>query len=196
MAAPTLGARAPAGAYPTIGAGSLGAMAPHRAVVVAILAAASLGGWWLGRSEPGAHPSSRTPGAVRLAATVTETVDGDTVHVLTATGPDTVRLLGINTPETHHPTKGVECFGPEASDFTARELTGRAVTLELDVEHRDVYGRLLAYVFVDGRDFNEELLARGFARLLIIPPNGTHGRTMLETELTARHAGRGLWSAC
>lgn len=172
-------------------------MAHRRAVVVVIVfAAASLGGWLLGRLEPGSSPSPSTPGAVRFAAVVTETVDGDTVRVRTAEGDESIRLLGIDTPETHHPTKGVQCFGPEASAFTERALTGRRVTLELDAEHRDRYGRLLAYVILEGERFNDVLLRRGFARLLIIPPNGVHGRALLEAELAAKRAGRGLWGAC
>jgi micrococcal nuclease len=172
-------------------------MALSRAVVVAIvIAATSFAGWWLGRQDPGATADTSVPGPTRFAAVVTAPVDGDTVHVRTARGNETVRFLGVNTPETHHPTKGVECYGPEAAAFTDRELTGRQVTLELDVEHRDRYGRLLAYVIVDGRRFNDVLLTRGYARLLLIPPNGTYGRTMLDEELAARRAHRGLWGAC
>jgi len=170
-------------------------MAPHRAVVVVfLLTAASFGGWWAGHDGPGADPSA--PGPARFAAVVTATVDGDTVRVGTAGGEDTVRLLGVDTPETHHPTKGLECFGPEASAFTARRLTGRRVELELDVEHRDRYGRLLAYVIVDGDRFNDVLLRQGLARLLVIPPNGAHGRTMLQEQLAAKRTARGLWGAC
>lgn len=161
-------------------------MVRTRAVVVAILAAASLGGWWLGRVDRGA---SRT-------AVVVQAIDGDTIEVRIGARTDVVRLLGVDTPETHHPTKPVECFGPEAAAYTARRLTGRTVTLEDDVEPRDVYDRRLAYVSVDGHRFNDELLREGFARLLVIPPNGTHARTMLATELAAKRAGRGLWSAC
>lgn len=161
-----------------------------------VVAAASAAGWWLGRQDPGATADTTVPGPTRFAAVVTAPVDGDTVRVRTVRGVETVRFLGVNTPETHHPTKGVECFGPEAAAFTDRELTGRPVELELDVEHRDVYGRLLAYVIVDGHRFNDVLLARGFARLLVIPPNGAHGRAMLDAELAARRARRGLWGAC
>jgi micrococcal nuclease len=172
-------------------------MAPRRAVVVVIvLTAASLGGWWAGRHGPGASADPSAPGPVRIPAVVTDVVDGDTAHVRTTTGADTVRFLGVNTPETHHPTKGVECFGPEASAFTERELTGRAVTLELDVEHRDRYGRLLAYVVVDGVRFNDVLLRDGYARVLVIRPNGEHGREMLTEELAAKRARRGLWGVC
>jgi micrococcal nuclease len=162
-------------------------MARTRAVVVAILAAASLGGWWLGRYGPGAA-SER--------AVVTKVLDGDTIEVRIGSRTDVVRLLGVDTPETHHPTKPVECFGPEAAAYTAARLTGRSVSLEGDVEPRDLYDRRLAYVSVDGRRFNDELLTRGFARLLVIPPNGAHARTMLAEELEAKREGRGLWGAC
>ncbi len=162
-------------------------MARSRAVVVAILAAASVGGWWSGRARIAAdHP-----------ALVLRALDGDTVEVrLPGGGVDTVRLLGVDTPETHHPSRPVECFGPEAARFTRRVLEGRHVTLEDDVERRDRYGRRLAYVHVGGRRFNDELLRLGYARLLVIAPNGAHARTMLREELDARRAGRGLWGAC
>jgi len=105
-------------------------------------------------------------------------------------------LLGVDTPETVDPRKPVQCFGPEASAFTKSRLQGRRVTLERDVETHDRYGRLLAYVVVDGRRFNDELLRDGYARLLVIAPNGSHAREMLDEELAARRAGRGLWSRC
>jgi micrococcal nuclease len=128
---------------------------------------------------------------------VLEAIDGDTVVVELADGStDTVRLLGVDTPETHHPTKGVECFGPEAAAYTASRLTGRIVELEGDVESRDIYNRLLAYVIVNGHRFDDELLRKGYARLLVINPNRAHARDMLEAELDAREAERGLWAEC
>lgn len=167
-------------------------MARSRAVVVATLAAAAvLGtsalGWWLGGLARTAAPRAR----------VVEVIDGDTVVVeLPGGATDTVRLLGVDTPETVHPTKGVQCFGPEASAFTKRRLSGRVVELESDLVARDLYGRRLAFVWVHGHRFNDVLLRRGFARLLVIPPNGAHAREMLAEELAARHARRGLWAEC
>ena len=167
-------------------------MVRSRAVVVATLAAASvLGasvlGWWLGGVARTAEPEVR----------VVEVVDGDTIVVAFANGAtDTVRLLGVDTPETKHPTKGVECFGPEASAFTKHALTGRVVRLESDVERRDVYDRRLAYVWVAGHRFNDVLLRRGYARFLVIPPNDAHGRELLAAELDARDHHRGLWGEC
>jgi micrococcal nuclease len=164
-------------------------MTRSRVVVVVILAAASLGGWRLGQAHR----------AATAEWTVVNVVDGDTIDVARGADgrdTDTVRLLGIDTPETHHPTKPVECFGPEASSFTEERLAGRSVQLEADIEQRDRYGRRLAYVVVDGGRFNDELLRRGYARLLVIEPNHAHARTMLREELDAKRAGRGLWSEC
>jgi micrococcal nuclease len=157
------------------------------ALAGAVLAAASAGGWWVGEQQRTARPQVR----------VVNALDGDTVIVAFADGrTDTVRLLGVDTPETHHPTKPVGCFGPEAAAFTARRLTGRVVRLEGDVEVRDLYGRRLAYIIVDGERFNDELLRRGYARLLVIAPNGAHARAELTAELDARRHGRGLWGEC
>lgn len=165
-------------------------MARSRAAVVATVAAALLGsacaGWWLG---------GRT--AATIPAEVTAVVDGDTVVVALADGrTETVRLLGVDTPETVDPEEPVECFGPEASAYTHTRLEGRHVRLETDRQRRDRYGRLLAYVEVDGVRFNDELLRLGYATLLVIPPNGAHARALLTAELDARTAGRGLWGSC
>jgi micrococcal nuclease len=166
-------------------------MARSRAVCV-VLAAALLGsigwGWYVG---------GRPTAGTRYDATVVDTIDGDTVVVAFGDGTRaTIRLLGVDTPETHHPTKPVQCFGPEASDHTRARLVGQRVGLERDVEAHDRYGRLLMYVYLDGARYNDELLRLGYARLLVIPPNGAHARTMLAEEFAARTAHRGLWSAC
>jgi micrococcal nuclease len=156
---------------------------------VAVLAAASLGGWRLGATRAG----GALPGG---AARVVAVVDGDTIDVAWAGRRDRVRLLGVDTPETVDPHRPVGCFGPEAAAYTRRRLQGQPVRLSFDRERRDRYGRLLAYVDVGGRRFNDELLTGGYARLLVIPPNGLHARAMLAEELAARSARRGLWGAC
>jgi len=170
-------------------------MARSRAVdrgppVLPVIMAALLGslgwGWYTGGRI-----------TARLPATVIRDVDGDTVIArLARGGTETVRMLGVDTPEVVDPRKPVQCFGHAASAYTASHLVGRRVTLELDAEPRDKYGRLLAYVLVDGHRFDDELLAGGYARFLVIPPNGAHARAMLSAELAARAAGRGLWGAC
>ena len=156
-------------------------------LAISLLAVPSVLGWYLGAHYDDAAPLAR----------VTEVLDGDTIVVAFADGStDTVRLLGINTPETHHPTKPVECYGPEAAAYATRRLAGRVVRLEGDVESRDLYGRRLAYVLLEGERFNDELLRKGYARLLVIAPNRSHAHALLEAELAARHAGRGLWGRC
>lgn len=158
---------------------------PRAAVLVAVLAAASAGGWWLGQAR-----------SVPSSGTVVGVVDGDTIEVERAGRRETVRLLGVDTPETVHPDRPVECFGPEAAAFTRSRLLGRRVRLEVDAVRHDAYGRLLAFVHADGVRFNDELLRLGYATLLVIPPNGRHGRDLLFAELEAQRQGRGLWGAC
>ena len=155
--------------------------------VVAVVIAASTVGWWLGSQRNMEYPVAR----------VVEAIDGDTIVVAFPDGHrDTIRILGVDTPETHHPRKPVQCFGPEASEYTRARLEGRRVELEDDVETRDIYGRRLAYVYLDGKRFDDELLERGYARLLVIAPNTAHARTMLSEELDARRHHRGLWGEC
>jgi micrococcal nuclease len=162
-------------------------MARTRAVVVitALIAASALG-WWFGAQRRTALTEYR----------VVDVLDGDTIVVRRGARDDTIRLLGVDTPETHHPTKPVQCYGPEASDFTTAHLLGRSVRLEDDVERHDVYGRHLAYVYVHGERFEDVLLRRGYARLLVIEPNHAHARGMLVEELDAKRRGVGLWGEC
>jgi micrococcal nuclease len=135
--------------------------------------------------------------AARFDATVVHAVDGDTIIVDVAGRTEKVRILGADTPETVDPRKPVQCYGPEASAHTKMRLPpGTRVSLETDAEKRDKYGRLLAYVYVDGTRYDDELLRLGYARLLIIAPNGVHARAMLQAALDARSARRGLWGAC
>jgi micrococcal nuclease len=155
-------------------------------VVVTVLTAASVLGWWFGEARR----------AVSQEYRVVQVLDGDTIVVRGGGAPETIRLLGVDTPETHHPTKPVQCYGPEASAYTARRLFGQLVRLEDDVERHDVYGRRLAYVYLHGRNFEQELLRKGYARLLVIEPNHAHARAMLDDELDARARRVGLWGAC
>jgi micrococcal nuclease len=129
-------------------------------------------------------------------AYVTRVVDGDTVEAQIGDEVEDVRLIGIDTPETVKPEAPVECFGPQASSFTHRVLEEQPVRLVFGVERRDVYGRLLAYVYIGHRFFNAELVRRGLARTLAIPPNTLHKALFRRLELRAARAGRGLWGAC
>jgi micrococcal nuclease len=90
----------------------------------------------------------------------------------------------------------VDCFGPQASAFNHRLVEGRRVRLVLGEERRDVYGRLLAYVYLGDRFVNAELVRRGLARTLTIPPNDRYAARLKQLEIAASRAGRGLWGAC
>jgi micrococcal nuclease len=129
-------------------------------------------------------------------AYVTRVVDGDTVEARIGDAVEDVRLIGIDTPETVKPDTPVQCFGPQASSFTHRVLTEQPVRMVFGVERRDIYGRLLAYVYIGHRFFNAELVRRGLARTLAIPPNTLHSGLFRRLELRAARAGRGLWGAC
>lgn len=123
---------------------------------------------------------------------VTKVVDGDTIKISSG---ETVRLIGIDTPETKHPTKPVEAYGREASEFTRKLVLGKQVYLEMDVQERDKYGRLLAYVYLkDGTFVNAELLKEGYARVMTVPPNVKYAETFIALEREARAARKGLWA--
>jgi micrococcal nuclease len=129
-------------------------------------------------------------------------VDGDTI-VVRLTGPadakERVRLIGIDTPESVDPRSVVECFGREAGRRTAALLPpGTAVRLVRDVEARDRYSRLLAYVYraEDGLFVNLALVAEGYAAAATYPPNVAHAEELAAAARTAQEHGRGLWSAC
>jgi micrococcal nuclease len=123
-------------------------------------------------------------------------VDGDTVEISPAIdGVEEVRLIGVDTPETVDPTEGIEPYGPQASAFAKRELTGRRVGLEFDRERVDQYGRLLAYVHAGGSMFNEELLKKGYAQAYPYPPNTAHAAQFAAAQRKARAAGLGIWGS-
>lgn len=130
-------------------------------------------------------------------ATVERIIDGDTIDVRIGGRTERVRLIGIDTPEIAHPDSPAECFGPEATDFTAALVpVGTEVRLERDIVPRDDYGRLLAYVFVGDVHVNVEIARAGFATPLSIPPNDTFARTIASAAHDAMTAGRGLWAVC
>lgn len=127
---------------------------------------------------------------------VTHVTDGDTIGVGRGWRYQKVRLIGIDTPETVHPDRPIEFFGPEASEFTKRQLEGKKVHLELEPSPQyDDYGRLLAYVFlIDGTLFNAELVKQGYARV-IAPTPFHYYKEFKNYEREARGLGLGLWAA-
>jgi micrococcal nuclease len=90
----------------------------------------------------------------------------------------------------------VQCFGPRASAFEHRTVERRRVRLVFGVERRDIYGRLLAYVYLGHRFVNAELVRRGLARTLEIPPNTRFAERFKRLQTVAARAGRGLWRVC
>jgi micrococcal nuclease len=164
--------------------GSLGSL-----VLLVVVALLILRPWDGERSAGESGPRS-------AEAFVTRVVDGDTVEAQIGDEVEDVRLIGIDTPETVKPEAPVECFGPQASSFTHRVLEEQPVRLVFGTERRDVYGRLLAYVYIGHRFFNAELVRRGLARTLEIPPNTLHSALFRRLELKAARAGRGLWGTC
>ena len=132
--------------------------------------------------------------AAALEGTVVRIVDGDTIHVKVADRIEKVRYIGMNTPELHHPTKGEEPGGREATEANRRLLAGKRVRLETDVQTRDRYGRLLAYVWVGDAMVNAELVRQGYAQVMTVPPNVRHQELFVKLQREAREAGRGLWA--
>jgi micrococcal nuclease len=132
-------------------------------------------------------------------AVVLEVVDGDTIVVEVDGAEERVRLVGIDTPETKHPRKPVECFGPEASEFTASLLPpGTPVLIERDLVGRDDYGRLLGYVHVPAADLfvNREIVRRGYARPMTIEPNSTYAAEFADDARAAERENLGIWAEC
>jgi micrococcal nuclease len=129
---------------------------------------------------------------------VTRVVDGDTIHVNVAGEDETVRYIGVDTPETVKPNTPVQCFGKKASAYNHRLVDGELVRLRFDAERRDRYGRLLAYVYrrKDGVFVNDALVRNGYATTLTIPPNVAHAADFRALERRARGAQKGLWREC
>ena len=148
--------------------------------------------------EPGTEPSGEH-GAFVANAAVESVIDGDTIKVTMDSGAETVRLVGIDTPETVDPNRPEQCYGAEASDYLESLLpAGTPVTLVLDIEARDSYGRLLAYVMRSGDKMfvNWEMVASGHASALFIEPNRFYEGALSAAETRARSTGLGLWGAC
>jgi len=124
---------------------------------------------------------------------VVRVIDGDTIEL---SDGSKVRYIGIDTPETVHPSKPVECFGKEASNQNKELVEGKEVRLEKDVSERDKYGRLLRYIYVNGTFVNDYLVRQGYALSSTYPPDVKYQDQFIEAQQEARENNRGLWSAC
>lgn len=155
---------------------------------------------------PATASTAATPASAGLAplgpterAQVLRVVDGDTIEIDRGYGPEPVRYIGVDTPETVHPTRPVEWMGKEASAMNRTLVEGREVLLERDISETDRYGRLLRYVWVEDPAsgellfVNRALVELGFAQVVTYPPDVRWVDTYLAVQAEARAAGRGLW---
>ena len=156
-------------------------------------------------NEPKAQSQSQTEVPAKskitnkklLPATIVKNVDGDTINISLNGKIEKVRMLCVDTPETHHPRLGVQPFGPEASAYTQKILpVGTKVEIEPGIgDGRDKYGRLLAYIYVNGKMFNEMLLEQGLARVAYIyAPNTQYVDEFYAIQKKAQKKGVGIWS--
>lgn len=158
-------------------------------------------------NEPGMEviiPTPQTTNTIQEAKVV-RVVDGDTIVVDIGNGHEKVRFILVDTPKTKHPTKGVQYFGKEASDFTTNSLNGRTVYLQKDVSETDKYNRLLRYVWVErpssneptneeirNKCFNAILLLGGYANVTTFPPDIKYVDIFRQFEREARNSNLGL----
>jgi micrococcal nuclease len=170
---------------------------PRRIVIALLLIVAAAAGAGSSSLFDDEH-AGRTGAGGSGDGRVVKVVDGDTIHVVLSGRPETVRYIGVDTPETKHPTKGVQCYGRAAAAFNARLVGGERVRLVGDVEQRDRYGRLLAYVYRarDGLFVNAELARLGYARPLSIAPDVRHAARFAALAREARQQRKGLWLVC
>jgi len=135
---------------------------------------------------------------------VDRVIDGDTIKL---SDGERVRFIGVDTPEVHYSAKllndaarsnrdtaAIQALGKKASDFTKTLVKDKRVRLEFDVERRDKYKRLLAYVYLeDGTFVNAKILEAGYGQLMTVPPNVKYADYFLKLEREARENRRGLW---
>lgn len=129
---------------------------------------------------------------------VTHVVDGDTIDVNMNGTTERIRMIGVDTPETKKPDSPVQCYGPEASEFAKKTLTGKSVRLDADPldDNRDRYGRLLRYVYLqDGTLFEEALITKGYAFAYLSFPFSKKAE-FAKWQSAAQTAKVGLWAAC
>lgn len=150
----------------------------------------------------GTKKDNKCAGKNSCVAKVTFVIDGDTISLSTG---EKVRYIGVDTPETKHPVKKVECFGGEAFEKNKQLVQGKEVRLEKDVSDRDRYGRLLRYVYLPARQslgeggdddifINDYLARNGYASAATFPPDVKMSEQFRLAEREARFEGRGLWA--
>lgn len=135
-----------------------------------------------------------TPGMYQVAAFD----DGDTIQVVMEGHNEKIRMIGVDTPETHDPRKPIQCFGKAAAVFTEKTIGLNRVRLEADPENsnRDRYDRLLRYVYLpDGTLVNKKIIEEGYGFALTAFPF-TKLEEFRQAEKSAREQNKGLWASC
>lgn len=165
------------------------------AVVALVFAIGQQAGWFdAPASQAVQHAATSQPGLY----TIHHFVDGDTIAVDMDGKTETVRMIGIDTPETHKPNTPVQCYGPAAAAYTKNLIGNQKVRLEADEKstNRDRYNRLLRYVFLpDGRLVQEQLIQNGYAFAYTDFPF-TKKDTFINLQEQAKTAAKGLWGNC
>ncbi len=166
-------------------------MLPRRVIVIVLVLVVAVAAGRLATQR-------REPSPRGVEGTVTRVVDGDTIHVDLEGTDETVRYIGVDTPESVKADTPVQCYAKQASAANRALVGRRDVRLRFDAERRDRFGRLLAYVYRadDGTFVNAALVRDGYARPLTVPPNVRHAERFAALARQARERGRGLWSAC
>lgn len=131
--------------------------------------------------------------AKKIEAKVERIIDGDSAVISFNDQTEKVRFIGVDTPETVHPEKGEQPYGKEASNYTKSRLEGQSVELEFDVQERDQYGRILAYIWIGDEHFNLTLVQEGYAVASTWPPNVKYADLYRKAQREAREADKGLW---
>lgn len=137
------------------------------------------------------------PNTIGVYYDVMKVTDGDTLHVKIGEKDETVRLIGINTPETVDPRRPVQCFGKEASNRMKEIVNGKIVRLEYDDTQslRDAYNRILAYVYLeDGQMVNRKMVAEGYAYEYTYLKPYKYQKEFRQLQQLAQSSGRGLWA--
>lgn len=142
------------------------------------------------------HRAKSASQAAGVVVPVTFVTDGDTFHVLYQGRDQKVRFIGVNTPEVSWYGGQGQCYGATAGDYTRSRLDGRSVRLVFDRQRRDIYGRLLAYVYLGHEFFNLTLVRLGYAEAETIPPDTRYASEFAAAADTARREDKGLWKAC
>lgn len=140
-------------------------------------------------------PAEEFDDRIEASYKVVRVVDGDTLVIDIDGKEERLRLIGIDAPESVHPDKDKNTdMGRLASDFSKLRLEGKTIGLEYDKETRDRYGRILAYVYIDGEMFNQTLLREGLAKAKTYPPNDKYEEDFLKIQEEAKANNRGLWA--